>query len=361
MQRFNCDCGNRLFFENSYCLLCAREVSWCPKCASMTALELTANGLHCARCKSHLSKCANWINHDVCNRSIVVPEGATADPVQLCDCCRYNNTIPDLSVEGNKERWHALEQAKRRLIHGLDSLGLPHGASVDGFELGLSFDFKDEGVEPRGFWRLLGERERVFTGHANGKITINIREADPANREQLRVDLGEGHRTLIGHFRHEIGHYYWNLLIKHDHDELVRFKAIFGDHENPDYSEAMDRHYKQGAPPHWRSEFISAYASMHPWEDWAETFAFYLDIVDVMETVQSSALFAAQVPGDFRGLVQTYSRLGVLLNELNRAMGLIDFLPEVVVPGVFAKLELVHDVIRNAAATKGAQRSLIQR
>lgn len=346
MQRFNCDCGNRIFFDNSFCLVCNREVSWCPGCATMTAMDYTATGMECARCKSHLVKCANWLDHAVCNRSIVVAKDAKAAVEPLCDCCRYNDTIPDLSIPGNLERWRALEQAKRRLIHGLDSIGLPHGATADGFKPGLSFDFIDDHVGHRGFWRLFGKQQRVFTGHTDGKITINIREADAANREKLRVDLGEWHRTLIGHFRHEIGHYYWDLLVRNDPAEMARFKTVFGDHQDPTYSEAMERHYDEGAPLNWTNNYISAYASMHPWEDWAETFAFYLGIMDVMQTVQSSALISAHIPGDLKGLVQIYVRIGVLLNELNRAMGLIDFLPEMVVPGVFIKLELIHDIIR---------------
>ena len=195
----------------------------------------------------------------------------------------------------------------------------------------------------------MGEAERVFTGHAGGKITINIREADTVEREKLRVDLSEGHRTLIGHFRHEIGHYYWDLLVRGDPDREARCKALFGDHENPSYGEALERYYAEGPAPDWRSRCISAYATMHPWEDWAETFAFYLDIVDVMETVAASSLITVPLHGDLKTLVEIYTRLGVLLNELNRAMGLIDFLPDVPSPAVLEKLQLVHDVIAGSA------------
>ena len=247
------------------------------------------------------------------------------------------------------EEWRALEQAKRRLIHGLDYLGVPHGSTADGFDPGLSFDFKEDSVAPQSLWRSVGPDERVFTGHAGGKITINIREADTVEREKLRVDLSEGHRTLIGHFRHEIGHYYWDLLVAGDAGNEARFRALFGDHENPTYAEALDRYYAEGPAPDWQAAHISAYATMHPWEDWAETFSFYLDVVDVMETASSSGLIAVQMQGDLKTLVETYSRLGILLNELNRAMGLIDFLPGVVTPAVFDKLQLVHDVIAGAS------------
>lgn len=351
MERFLCDCGNRLFFENVQCLACGREVGWCPACATLTAMAETAGGVQCARCGSALQRCANRVNHDVCNRSVVMANGADPAVSPLCDCCRYNGTIPDLSVPGNLERWRMLEQAKRRLIYSLDGLGLPHGAAADGFDPGLSFDFKGDSIEPAGLWRSVGAAERVFTGHDGGKITINIREADAVEREKLRVDLGEAHRTLIGHFRHEIGHYYWDLLIAGNPDMEPRFRALFGDHENPSYGEALERHYAEGPPADWQKSHISAYATMHPWEDWAETFAFYLDIRDVMETAAASGLIAVGLDADFDGLLKTYTRLGILLNELNRAVGLIDFLPGLVVPDVVAKLQFIHDVIAGASQT----------
>ncbi len=352
MRRFVCDCGNHLFFENTECLACGREVSWCPVCQTLTALNTTGPGRHCTLCNTELWKCANWINHEVCNRSVVAQSGSAAAGTLLCDCCRYNDTIPDLGVPGNLEHWRELEQAKRRLIYGLDYLRLPHGASADGFDPGLSFDFKGDSIAPEDLWRSVGTDERVFTGHDGGKITINIQEADAVERERLRVDLGEAHRTLIGHFRHEIGHYYWDLLVGPNSESLARFRDLFGDHENPSYGEALERHYADGPPADWRSSYISAYATMHPWEDWAETFAFYLEIVDVMETAAASGLVFERDERSLQELVETYTHLGMCLNELNRAMGLIDFLPEVVVPDVVAKLQFLHDVIAGAAQAK---------
>lgn len=355
MLSFFCDCGNRLFFENTHCLGCARDVGWCPGCWTLTAMEPGDPFPRCVRCERAVVTCANRTEHEVCNRNLLVTEDGSPAVGALCDCCRYNDTIPDLSVPGNLEHWRLLEQAKRRLIFGLDSLGLPHGARADGLDPGLSFDFKGDSIPPRGLWRIFRSQERVFTGHAGGKITINIREADAAAREQLRIDLGEGHRTLIGHFRHEIGHYYWDLLIAGDREKLAGFRALFGDHENPDYGAALERHYSEGPPDDWRTSFISAYATMHPWEDWAETFAFYLDIVDVMETAGAYGLIPAIPSSDLDSLLDSYTRLGVLLNELNRGMGLVDFLPELVVPDVVAKLHYVHAIIADAAAQAAAR------
>jgi hypothetical protein len=38
------------------------------------------------------------------------------------------------------------------------------------------------------------------------------------------------------------------------------------------------------SPANWQKSFISKYATSHPWEDWAETWAHYLHIMDMLET-----------------------------------------------------------------------------
>jgi len=348
MRKLVCDCGNRLFFENTHCLNCGREVSWCPVCDTLTPLEAEGGDMRCTRCHTALWECANRVSYDVCNRSVLAPPGGeTPEPI-LCDCCRYNDTIPDLSVEGNLDYWRKLEQAKRRLIYTLDQLGLPRGAAVDGFVPGLSFDFKGDAIPADGRWRSMGQ-EKVYTGHDGGKITINVREADEVEREKMRVDLGEGHRTLIGHFRHEIGHFYWDVLIRDRPEAETRFKTLFGDPWNPTYADALQQHYNDGPPPGWQQSYISAYATMHPWEDWAETFAFYLDLVDVLDTAAASGLVAPPAGDSVQAKIKTYTELGILLNELNRSMGLIDFLPEIVAPAIIPKIEMVQDTIIQGA------------
>jgi len=276
----------------------------------------------------------------VCNRCLPAADGS----VSLCDACRFNRTIPDLSVDGNRERWAELEAAKRRLLYTLDFLGLPYGASADGFAPPLAFDFKADAIPVEGLWRWMGEDERVYTGHADGKITINIREADSVEREKLRVDLGEAHRTLIGHFRHEIGHYYWDLLVRGRHEDA--FSQAFGDHASPPYREAMARHYREGPPQGWKDRFVSAYATMHPWEDWAETFALYLDITSVLDTAVNMGLIGPVDFSDLHAMVGRYRQLGLVLNELNREMGLIDVVPEVPAWAVVEKLNFVHGLVR---------------
>lgn len=268
--------------------------------------------------------------------------------IQLCDYCRYNDTIPDLSVEGNRERWYRLETGKRRLLYTIDVLGLPYGKAEDGIQPALSFDFKADVSLANNQWHTMGDHEQVFTGHHNGKITINLREAEDVEREKLRVSFGEAHRTIIGHFRHEIAHYYWDMLIRDTQEEA--FTRIFGDYQQPTYAQALERHYSEGPPSDWQASFISVYATMHPWEDLAETFAKYLAIVSVLDTARHMGIGEGIDPtkADFANMNRSYQRLGLGLNEMNRAMGLMDLMPEVLVTPVIEKLQYIHQIILEA-------------
>lgn len=352
MKAFKCTCSQTLFFENSLCGSCGREVGWCPQCRSITGLDALDDGRYrCghASCGATLAKCANYARENVCNRCVSAPDGATAP--ELCDYCRYNDTVPDLSVDGNRERWARLETAKRRLLYSLDLLGLPHGTAAEGFDPPLAFAFMGD-VEPDGArWQPGKEGEKIFTGHADGLITINIREADDAEREAMRVGLGESHRTLIGHFRHEIAHYYWDLLVRGRHEPA--FKERFGDHENPTYEEALKRHYETGAPAGWQANFISAYATMHPWEDWAETFALFLDMAGILDTAASIGLTGPVPWDDLKAMVDRYRLLGIVFNEINREMGLLDLVPEVITEPIVEKLGFVHDRAREVWSASG--------
>jgi len=355
MRTYSCLCGNTLFFDNSSCLACGREVGFCPACRLITALVPDEQGgFHCgnADCGAPLVKCENYLEHDVCNRCVRA-ETAAAEP--LCDCCRFNDLIPDLTVKGNLLKWYRLEAAKRRLFYDLGELGLPYGTEEDGIEPPLSFDFKADVIPKKNYWRGGGaDTERVYTGHANGKITINIREACDVEREKLRVDLGEAHRTLIGHFRHEVGHFYWDMLIKGRREE--EFIAVFGDHNNPTYAEALERHYEQGPPADWHLSFVSAYATMHPWEDFAETWALYLDMTSALDTAawQGFGGTTDAVHKDVEPMIKRYQQLGVALNEINRSMGLLDLVPEVIVAPVVEKLRYIHDLVRAGHDENGA-------
>ncbi len=347
VRRFNCTCGNSVFFENNQCVACSSELGWCPVCAAIGPIIRESNGgYRCGHqtCGVALTKCYNYAHENVCNRCVVTSHDVGGHT--LCDYCRFNETIPDLSVKDNRKKWLRLERGKRRLLYTLDLLRLPYGDDRDGIESKLSFDFKDDVAPERKWLWVMSKGEQVYTGHANGKITINLREADHVEREKARVSFNEAHRTVIGHFRHEIGHYYWDLLVKSQCE--ADCIAIFGDHDNPNYSEALEKYYKEGPAPGWEQSFVSNYATMHSWEDFAETFATYLDMISVLDTAFNMGFLMDMdvTSADFKTMTDQYARLGVLFNEVNRSMGLLDLVPEILAPRIMEKMSFVHDLLR---------------
>ncbi len=289
------------------------------------------------------------------NRSYNVCNWLTAsDDDEYCVACQLNRTIPDLGNEEYRERWQVLELAKHRLIYSMLRLSLPVISKTTDTQKGLFFDFKADG------------KKKVLTGHANGIITINISEADDIEREMARRNLVEVYRTVLGHFRHEIGHYYWDLLVLWGDPQLyVEFQNLYGN-ETQDYSEALKTHYEQGNTD-WHLNFISAYASAHPWEDWAETWTHYLHIIDTLETAYAYGIslspalaegyndfqFAINqdpyASNDFNHIISQWMSFSVVLNNLNRSMGLKDAYPFVIPPPVIEKLRFVHKVCRISA------------
>ncbi|MEQ8313647.1 MAG: putative zinc-binding metallopeptidase [Gammaproteobacteria bacterium] len=350
MKNFNCNCGATIFFENVQCVACNSEIAWCPACDTLRSINCNESGeYHCADpgCGAALTKCLNYSEEQVCNRCLLT-ENAPAEGVALCDYCQFNDTIPDLTVEGNRKKWREIEIAKRRLLYTLDLLNVPYGHAKDSFELPLSFDFKGDVSKKRLLWLNVNKGEQVYTGHADGKVTINIREADDVEREKARTSFGEAHRTIIGHFRHEMGHYYWDLLVK-DKCELDCIE-VFGDHNNPDYGAALEIYYENGPKPDWQKHYISGYATMHPWEDFAESFAAYLDMVSVVDIAFNARDLMAVNPvtASFAEISRQYTQLGLLLNEMNRAVGLLDLVPEVYTQSILNKIEFIHDLLRNS-------------
>jgi len=293
--------------------------------------------------------CANAAE-DACNW-LIPGESAGA----FCAACRHNLIIPDLSDPGNRLRWWRIEAAKHRLIYGLMRLGLPLVTRAEDPREGLGFDFLADSPDP--------SAPRVMTGHDNGLITISLAEADDAERERRRTEMREPYRTLLGHFRHEVGHWYWDRLVRDDEAALARVRALFGD-DRQDYGEALKRHYEEGAPPDWRDAYVSEYATTHPWEDWAETFAHYLHIVEVLDTGHAYGLslaprlaadrLAAAIPfdpyraPDIETLTGTWVPVATALNSLNRAMGQPDLYPFVLPPKAIEKLGLVQELVSAA-------------
>ncbi|RZI83518.1 MAG: hypothetical protein EOP38_12320 [Rubrivivax sp.] len=366
---YRCQCGRPIFFRNSRCLNCQTPLGYEPFLTKVVPLQAgeapdswTIFGTEGAQAQ-HYRRCANLQTAAACNW--LIPQATAlqddADTPSLCTACRLNRTIPDLSVPGNDERWHRMEIAKRRLISQLIALHLPVASKVsEDPEHGLAYDFL---ATPDG-------GQRVLTGHDSGLMTLNIDEADDATRERTREEMKEPYRTLLGHFRHEIGHYYWDRLVDHT-DWLAPFRQLFGD-ERQDYGEALAANYRDGPPADWPTRFVSAYASTHPWEDWAETWAHYLHMVDTVDTALSFGIDADNVEVDaepydaddlwnpkdpdgqaFLNLINAWVELSAVMNEMSRAMGQADFYPFVLPHVAIRKLHFIHCVV-SAHAGKAA-------
>jgi hypothetical protein len=347
-----------LYFENSRCEKCQFPLGFEATRRQLLPLQAEADGsgfrLYGEPGGLTYSYCANHA-HGVCNW--LVPAGS---PTPYCTACALNRTIPDLSQPGYLGRWRSLEVAKHRLVYSLLCLHLPVVSKAVYPEQGLQFDFKaDESPE-----------QRVLTGHDNGLITINIAEADAMEREQARQAMNEVYRTVLGHFRHEVGHYYWDRLIA-DAPPLEEYRQLFGD-ERTDYAAALQKHYASGPAPGWPQHFISAYASSHPWEDWAETWAHYLHILDTLQTAHAFGLrldpldtapeqglrAAIQDPyqqADFSAIMAMWLPLTFALNSLNRSMGQPDPYPFIISPAVVGKLAFIHKVAGGRAGLASRQ------
>jgi hypothetical protein len=336
MRDFICpNCGQHLAFENSVCLSCASPLGFSledmamlviaagpqadkPGFVSGDEFELCAN-LHVAKC--------NWL----------VMKHPTR---RLCASCRLTRTRPDDGDDAALAAFADAEKAKRRLIAELFELRLPIVDRDNDPDYGLAFDL------------LSSEREKVFTGHHNGVITLDLAEGDDVHRVQLRIAMDEPYRTLLGHFRHEIGHYYFYRLVEPSPDYLRRFRELYGD-PDADYEAALDRHYNQGAPAGWEETFVSSYAAMHPAEDWAETFAHYLHIRDTLDTAAAFGFAPARGtyqrrvlgPSGFDTIIDTWLPLSWGLNMVNRSMGRNDLYPFVLPVPVLDKMRFTHTVI----------------
>jgi len=345
VQAFVCaQCQQLLFFENSSCLRCGAALGFIPERMQVCALEelhdqtwkvSSTDGLRrFRRCeRSEIATC-NWM----------VPADTQE---RLCLACSLTQSAPPRLADAMARPFALAEMAKRRLIAQLLDLGLPFASRLDDPRTGLGFVL---------------EGGNVVTGHVQGLITLNLAESDSVYREEVRLSFGEAYRTLLGHFRHEIGHYYWNRLIEHTQAHQ-RFRELFGD-ERQDYSAALSNHYASYSIPRWSDTHVSSYAASHPWEDWAETFAHYLHIRDVL---QSAATFGVSVRGPkalgsepasglssqpgrvnearpFAEVLREWLPLTYALNALNRSMGKEDLYPFVLAPRVIEKLAFVHDL-----------------
>ena len=350
MKTFHCACGQLLFFHNILCMSCHRELGFFPDSLTVGAIETAPEGLFVKSAQGaggRYRKCQNYAEEAVCNW--MIPEEETHEV--FCKSCRLTETIPDLTVGQNRTFWALMEGAKRRLIYSLLNLGLPVMNKLGDPQRGLVFRFLSDVVNAD------GTVTRVLTGHDNGIITLNIAEADDGFREKTRLARKEPYRTLLGHLRHEIGHYYWERLVR-DKDFLDGFRTLFGD-ERADYTAALQNYYALGAQADWQIEHVSAYSTAHPWEDWAETWAHFMHIQDTLEvaedfgikgkrlqTISDQAAPSQDAPrSKFDRMMTAWLDLTVALNSMNRSMGYHDLYPFVLNPGVIEKLRFVSQAI----------------
>lgn len=333
MKVFTCPaCGQLVFFHNSSCLRCGADFGFDPATLAMVAVTDPDR-----RCRNRSVAACNWL----------------ADaPGQLCRSCQLTRTRPADSDEQALVAFAKAERSKRRLVFQLLSLGLPLAPRDEAAGTGVAFDLLSSTDQP------------VTTGHAGGVITLDLAESDDVHRELVRQKLREPYRTLVGHFRHEIGHYYFPVLVDDDH--LAEARSLFGD-ESADYQAALDRHYQQGPPDDWAQAHISPYATMHPSEDWAETFAHYLHLRGVLQTAGAYRLRvdgpelpqpttiplradpAALDTSTMAAILDTWLPLSLALNAVSRSMGEEDLYPFVIPTAVVAKLDFIHRMVQRHA------------
>jgi hypothetical protein len=339
------NCNNLLYFENSICLRCNNTVGFDANKLSLVTVRPADSKIYVDvnDAKNTYRFCANAAQH-TCNWLIPLNENAL-----FCKACALNRIIPALTSWQNIKRWQRIEQAKHRLVYSLFRLCLPVKNKTNGSEEGIAFEFMAD-VSPK---------ERVITGHLKGTITLNIEEADETERTRNKSDLGEKYRTLLGHFRHETGHYYWDLLIKNNTAALNKFRQLFGD-ERKNYTRSLEAYYNTGAFANWNEYFISPYASSHAWEDWSETWAHYMLMMDTLETafyfgigihpgkdekkeINTDIIYDPYTISDFDIIIKMWLPFTFAANSLNRSMGYTDFYPFVISPAVKIKLQFIHN------------------
>lgn len=323
MKAYSCRvCGNPLYFENSVCVSCGTPVAYSR--AERDVVPVDAAGVYV--------DAAGWIWH-VC-RNLGLSGCTWLAPIAggQCAACDLTRVRPADDDTAGLAAFPIAERAKRHLIAELDELGFPVVSKNEDAAQGLAFDLLSSTWTP------------VLTAHADGIVTIDLAEGDDSHRERIRNELSEPYRTMLGHFRHEVGHYYEWQLVESDPERLARARDIFGD-ESVDYQASVARHYESGPPAGWHADYISAYATMHPYEDFAETWAHYLHICDTVQTAVATGLLPATdiigYPSFAAFVADVWIPLSTALNLVNRSMGAADLYPFVLPPAVLDKLEFV--------------------
>ena len=365
---FACQCGRPIFFRNNVCLHCKTPLGYDPQRVLLRPLEpgsdpdswraMAVVGDDAGVARVVYRRCANHASAAACNWLVPIDESSSQP---LCRGCRLVRTVPDVTVPGNDALWATVEEAKRAVVAQLFALGLPVRSKVsEDPAQGVMFDLL----------RAPDAGPKVITGHEDGLITLDVAEADDAHRESVRARMHEPYRTLIGHVRHELGHYYWQRLVEHT-DWEAPCRELFGD-DRTDYGEALKRYYAEGAPEDWRDAYVSEYATSHPYEDWAETWAHYLHMVDAFGTARSFGLAPAvsklefdpfpdealcppcgalgDADRQFLDMVNGWSELTVAFNQVTRSMGEPDFYPFILSLPAVRKLHFIHRLVHGQQA-----------
>jgi hypothetical protein len=328
MKRFYCACSSEVFFGNKFCNACGDSLGFIPA-QQMVINPFVVDGYRL--CQHYETLNCNWLIHD-------------SDPNPQCCACRLTRTIPDLSINNNMQRWEKLEATKRRAFYMLLRLGLKiPDRQLYGSDTPLLFDFlEDQRTNPN------AALDFVYTGHVDGLITVNVAETDESYRSATQELMNEAYRTLLGHFRHELGHFYW-LQLSDNPQQLAGFRQLFGD-EQVDYRSALDSFYQYGAKPGWQESYISAYASSHPLEDWAESWAHYLHISETLETACAFGLINSTGSlSDFHHWLSAWMQFSIALNALNRSMGTSDPYPFVITDKVKRKLQFIDGWVKGTS------------
>lgn len=354
MKLFQCPhCGNIVYFDNYGCARCGHRLAYRADINAMVSIA-GENSEGCIMlpegapgwrwCENAAYQACNWL---------VAPEADS----KFCLACRHNAIIPALHIPENLAAWRKVELAKHRLFYTLLRWQLPLKTAAEDSAHGLSFHFLADPASSSG--------ARVMTGHEDGKVTLALVEADDAERERRWLAMNEPYRTLLGHFRHEVGHHFWDILVR-DGGWLEKCRAIFGD-DSRDYDAALKDYYHAGPPEDWQAHFVSQYAASHPWEDFAETWAHYLHIVDTLEMAFASGLsvhphldrsgahsvevtFDPYRDGSIDRIIKAWLPVVFAINNMNRAMGHGDAYPFILAPPVIAKLGFIHDLVRAFAS-----------
>ncbi|MEB3754760.1 putative zinc-binding peptidase [Acinetobacter sp. MD2(2019)] len=346
MNVFYCQyCQHQVFFPNTFCESCSSVLGFQLNRNTMGTFakidSYTWRSLDPQDQNLYYKPCYNYSHYQACNWVIPAEQ---ANP--YCESCQLTHLIPDLSDPQNLNYWKHIEAAKRRFLHLTKQLDIfPRPKKDPNDHFGLQFNF----LMPY-------DNQPVMTGHANGVITLNASEADVVVRIKTRMSMEENYRTLLGHFRHESGHYYFELMQHFCPNWIDEFRVYFGN-EQADYSQALAQYYENGPQANWSDFYVSRYACAHPWEDWAETWAHYLHMLDTLDTAYQSGLtldgklsidphihFEAPplLAQDFELTINNWFALTYILNALNRSMGLDDAYPFTLSNPVLDKLRFIH-------------------